>query len=64
MIELFIININQVDKKNLYKCDKYKSNLLQRNGFSLLSIDGDDYYFTMTKELYKFLNPEGGDNHE
>lgn len=61
---MFIINIDQVEKKKLYKCDVYKSNILQRNGFSLLGIDGEDYYFVMTDKLYNFLNPEGGDSHE
>lgn len=48
----------------MYKCDKHKASILQRNGFPVLGIDKEDYYFMLTKELYKFLNPEGGDNNE
>lgn len=61
---MFIINIDQMDEKNLYRCDVYKARQLQKEGFSLLSIDGDDYIFFMTEALCKFLKPEGGENCE
>lgn len=61
---MFIININQMDEKNLYRCDVHKARQLQKEGFSLLSIDGEDYIFFMTEALYEFLKPEGGENCE
>lgn len=61
---MFIININQMDEKNLYRCDAHKARQLQKEGFSLLSIDGEDYIFFMTEALCKFLKPEGGENCE
>ena len=61
---MFVINVNQIDKKKLYKCDLHMSNMLQRNGFPLFSIEKDDYFFVKTKELCNFLNLEGGEKDE
>lgn len=61
---MFIINIDQMDEKNLYRCNVHKARQLQKEGFSLLSIDDEDCIFFMTDALRKFLGPEGGENCE
>lgn len=61
---MLITNILDFKNLDLYKCDKKESLLLQINGFCLISYDKDWYYFRKSKELIKFLNSEGGDNHE
>lgn len=57
---MFILNIEQLNNKNLYKCDEYESNRLIREGFPLLGIHEDIYYFSLTEDLYNFLHLKGG----
>ena len=52
---MFITNIDSLRKTELYRCDYGKSIILQKSGFSLLSIDGDDYVFVLTDKLKDFL---------
>lgn len=56
---MFITNIDSLRKTELYRCDYGKSIILQKSGFSLLSIDGDDYIFVLTDKLKDFL--KGGE---
>lgn len=57
---MFITNFNSFKKTKLYRCDKDMSVFLQKNGFSLFSIENDEYIFVLTDELKQFLNKEGG----
>ena len=57
---MFITNSNSFKKTKLYRCDKDISVFLQKNGFSLFSIENDEYIFVLTDELKQFLNKEGG----
>ena len=57
---MFITNSNSFKKTKLYRCDRDTSILLQKNGFSLFSIENDEYIFVLTDELKQFLNQKGG----
>ena len=57
---MFITNSNSFKKTKLYRCDKDMSVFLQKNGFSLFSIENDEYIFVLSDELKQFLNKEGG----
>ena len=61
---MFIINIDDMNKSNLYECDIHTSYRLQKNGFSLLSKNGDKYYFYKTEKLIKFLSLLGKEVNE
>ena len=52
---MFITNISEFPKKNIYLCDKEMSDKLIENGFSLLGIYGDKYCYYKTKKLLKYL---------
>lgn len=57
---MFITNSNSFKKTKLYRCDKDMSMFLQKNGFSLFSIENNDYIFVLTDDLKQFLKKKGG----
>ena len=58
---MFITNSNSFKKTKLYRCDKDMSTFLQENGFSLFSIENNDYIFVLTDDLKQFLKKKGGE---
>ena len=42
---MFITNIAEFNNKYFYICDKQKSDELIKNGFCLLGIEDDGYYY-------------------
>ena len=57
---MFITNSNSFKKTKLYRRDKNMSMFLQENGFSLFSIENNDYIFVLTDDLKQFLKKKGG----
>lgn len=58
---MFIINIEDINKKNMFICNKEYSEYLNSNGFCLLGIDKEKYFYYKTDELNFFLRRNGGD---
>lgn len=58
---MFILNIEEVNNKKLYSCNKEMSDKLIKNGFNLLSIKDGIYYFLLSEKLKKFI-VDGGEN--
>lgn len=50
-----LIENKQVDISNYYLCDEKTSQVLQRNGFNLVSYSGEVFYYLRTEGLLKFL---------
>ena len=59
---MLITNIRDFKNLNLYKCNKKKSLILQKNGFHLIGYDNHEYFFLMTDRLSNFLKSKGGDD--
>ena len=57
---MFITNIAEFNNKYFYICDKQKSDEFIKNGFCLLGIEDDGYYYFKTEKLNKYLSRQEG----
>ena len=53
---MFILNINDFDEKNLFKCDKHLANILMQHNIPLLGIYKDKYYFTNSEKIQSIVS--------
>lgn len=60
---MFINNIQDLAHTELFYCDQNTSDLLQKNGFSILSIQHGEYIYVLSDKLKEFLiiQGKGGD---
>lgn len=58
---MYICNIESIDDKFLYKCNKSIAMHLIKEGFMYCSKKNDIYYFYKTDSLLKQIAQKGGD---